>query len=122
MISVKNVSKTFQTKTGEVAALEEMSFELYSGQFLSIVGPSGCGKSTLLRIVGGLLPSTAGRVEIGGKPVVKPYTALGTVFQRDLLLESRTALDNVLLQVEMRGLPTEPSCWTGDGAARSASA
>jgi len=85
-----------------------MSFELHSGQFLSIVGPSGCGKSTLLRIVGGLLPSTAGSVEIGGKPVVKPYTALGTVFQRDLLLESRTALNNVLLQVEMRGLPTEP--------------
>lgn len=103
-IRVQGVTKIFRTKAGNVSALTNTSFEIKSGQFLSVVGPSGCGKSTLLRIVAGLLPATAGKVEIGGKQVSKPFTDLGIVFQRDLLLESRTALENVLLQVEMRGL------------------
>ncbi|NYT43885.1 ABC transporter ATP-binding protein [Alcaligenaceae bacterium] len=103
-IRINGVTKIFRTKVGNVTALTDTSFEIESGQFLSIVGPSGCGKSTMLRIVAGLLAPTAGSVDIGGKRVTKPFTDLGIVFQRDLLLESRTALDNILLQVEMRGL------------------
>jgi NitT/TauT family transport system ATP-binding protein len=103
-IRVQGVTKIFRTKAGNVSALNDTSFEIASGQFLSIVGPSGCGKSTLLRIVAGLMPATAGKVDIGGQQVSRPFTDLGIVFQRDLLLESRTALENVLLQVEMRGL------------------
>lgn len=100
-ISVRGVSRRF----GQVVALNELDLTIPSGQFVSIVGPSGCGKSTLLKIVAGLLRPTTGSVQIGGRTVSRPYTDLGIVFQRDLLLESRTALENVLLQVEMRGLP-----------------
>lgn len=107
-IRIRDVSKTFGSGEGAVTALNHISVDIEPGQFLSVVGPSGCGKSTLLRIVAGLLAPTSGGVEIGGVAVTRPYTDLGIVFQRDLLLESRTALGNVLLQLEMRGLPTEP--------------
>jgi NitT/TauT family transport system ATP-binding protein len=107
-IRLADVTKTFSTRSGEVTALSNVSLAIDSGQFVSIVGPSGCGKSTLLRIVAGLMTATSGTVEIGGKKVTKPYTDLGIVFQRDLLLESRTALENILLQVELRGLPKQP--------------
>jgi len=103
-IGVRDLSKTFETPMGSVEALSTVSFDIAVGEFVSIVGPSGCGKSTLLKIVAGLLPATTGSVTINGESVIKPFTDLGIVFQRDLLLESRTALDNVLLQVEMRGL------------------
>jgi NitT/TauT family transport system ATP-binding protein len=103
-IAVKGLSKRFQTKAGLVTALSDLNLAVDSGQFLSVVGPSGCGKSTLLKIVAGLVPPSSGIVEVGGMPVLKPYTNVGIVFQRDLLLESRTAIENILLQVEMRGL------------------
>jgi NitT/TauT family transport system ATP-binding protein len=106
-ITVKGLSKRFQTKAGLVTALSDLNLAVDSGQFLSVVGPSGCGKSTLLKIVAGLVPPSSGTVEVGGKTVVKPYTDVGIVFQRDLLLESRTAIENILLQIEMRGLPVK---------------
>jgi NitT/TauT family transport system ATP-binding protein len=106
-ITVKGLSKRFQTKAGIVTALSDLNLAVDSGQFLSVVGPSGCGKSTLLKIVAGLVPPSSGTVEVGGKAVVKPYTDVGIVFQRDLLLESRTAIENILLQIEMRGLPVK---------------
>jgi NitT/TauT family transport system ATP-binding protein len=106
-ITVKGLSKRFQTKAGWVTALGDLNLSVDSGQFLSVVGPSGCGKSTLLKIVAGLIPPSSGTVEVGGKPVLEPYTDVGIVFQRDLLLESRTAVENVLLQIEMRGLPVK---------------
>jgi NitT/TauT family transport system ATP-binding protein len=107
-IRIRDVGKTFGSGDSAVTALNHISVDIEPGQFLSVVGPSGCGKSTLLRIVAGLLAPTSGGVEIGGVAVTKPYTDIGIVFQRDLLLESRTALGNVLLQLEMRGLPIEP--------------
>jgi NitT/TauT family transport system ATP-binding protein len=106
-ITVKGLSKRFQTKAGIVTALSDLNLAVDSGQFLSVVGPSGCGKSTLLKIVAGLVPPSSGTVEVGGKAIVKPYTDVGIVFQRDLLLESRTAIENILLQIEMRGLPVK---------------
>ncbi|MFP5496355.1 MAG: ABC transporter ATP-binding protein [Gammaproteobacteria bacterium] len=103
-IVLKNVGKIFNTQSGQVTALSNVDLAIESGQFVSIVGPSGCGKSTLMRIVAGLMPATSGSVQVGGHKIVKPYTDLGIVFQRDLLMESRTALENILLQIEMRGL------------------
>jgi NitT/TauT family transport system ATP-binding protein len=68
------------------------------------VGRSGCGKSTLLKITSGLLPATAGAVRVGGAPVKGPLTNIGFVFQAPVLLAWRRALDNVLLQIEARGM------------------
>jgi NitT/TauT family transport system ATP-binding protein len=75
-----------------------------AGEFVSIMGPSGCGKSTLLLIVAGLLPASAGEVRIGGRPVTRPQTEVGIVFQNPVLLDWRTVIRNVLLQVESRRL------------------
>ena len=72
--------------------------------FLTIVGPSGCGKSTLLGLISGLQAASEGEVRVGNDLITGPYTDLGIVFQRDLLLPWRTALDNVLLQAELRNI------------------
>jgi NitT/TauT family transport system ATP-binding protein len=104
-VEVSEVSRRFQTPEGDVHALEGVSFDVREGEFLSIVGPSGCGKSTLVMLIAGLLPPTQGVIAIGGVRVDRPQTSLGVVFQNPVLLAWRSALDNVLLQAEMRGLP-----------------
>jgi NitT/TauT family transport system ATP-binding protein len=103
-VTVDRVTKYYFTRDGDVHALAEVSFALRERELLSIVGPSGCGKSTLLMLISGLIPVTSGEIRIADQPVNRPYTDLGIVFQRDVLLEWRTVLDNVLLQVEMRRL------------------
>jgi NitT/TauT family transport system ATP-binding protein len=75
------------------------------GEFVAVVGPSGCGKSTLLKIVAGLLSSTSGVVRVNGQFVHGPPSSIGVVFQSPLLMPWRDVLGNVLLQIEMRGLP-----------------
>src|SRR5207245_8961317 len=85
-------------------AIERFDLAIHEGEFLTIVGPSGCGKSTLLRIVAGLHLASAGDVRVDGRIVDRPQTNLGIVFQSPGLLDWRTALENVLVQVELRGL------------------
>ncbi len=107
MVDVRGVTKRYWTTDGPLMALDGVSLSLGRGEFLAIVGPSGCGKSTLLMAIAGLdLPST-GEVQVAGRPVTGAVTDLGIVFQRDVLLDWRSALDNILLQVEMRRLRRE---------------
>jgi NitT/TauT family transport system ATP-binding protein len=87
-----------------VHALETVSFDVEASQFVSILGPSGCGKSTLLSLISGLLPLTAGEIAIGDTVIRGPYTDIGIVFQRDVLLDWRTVLGNVMIQAEIRRL------------------
>jgi NitT/TauT family transport system ATP-binding protein len=103
-VEVSDVTHIFPTPEGEVRALDRVSFDVRGGEFLSIVGPSGCGKSTLVMLIAGLMRPTSGVITVDGRAVSRPQTALGIVFQNAVLLAWRTALDNVLLQVEMRGL------------------
>jgi NitT/TauT family transport system ATP-binding protein len=103
-VAVCNVSKRFQSRQGEVHAVDNVSLTIGAGEFVSIVGPSGCGKSTLLNMIAGLLPTTEGAIEVLGKPVNGPVHELGIVFQQHLLLAWRTILNNVLLQIEVRRL------------------
>jgi NitT/TauT family transport system ATP-binding protein len=72
-----------------------------AGEMVAVVGPSGCGKSTLLRIVAGLDNAT-GSVRVGERTVAAPVPDVGIVFQRDLLLDWRTVLRNVLLPAELQ--------------------
>jgi NitT/TauT family transport system ATP-binding protein len=104
LIEIREVSRTYAATTGPVHALDAISLDVAEGEFVSVLGPSGCGKSTLLLIVAGLLPPSAGEVRIGGAPVTRPQTDVGIVFQNPVLLDWRTVLRNVLLQVESRGL------------------
>jgi NitT/TauT family transport system ATP-binding protein len=103
-VAVRNVSKRFQSRKGEVHAVDNVSLTIGAGELVSIVGPSGCGKSTLLNMIAGLLPATEGAIEVLGKPVRGPVHELGIVFQQHLLLGWRTILNNVLLQIEVRRL------------------
>jgi NitT/TauT family transport system ATP-binding protein len=105
---VSEVVRVFATPDGEVRALDGVSFDIRRGEFLSVVGPSGCGKSTLTMLIAGLLRPTAGTIVVDGRVVDRPQTDLGIVFQNPVLLAWRTALDNVLLQFEMRGLDPRP--------------
>ncbi len=103
-VRVDGVSKVYRAREGRLTALDDVSFALGEGEFVSVVGPSGCGKSTLLMLIAGLTPPTSGRVVIRGCPVRGPFTDLGIVFQRDALLDWRTVQDNVLLPIDVRRL------------------
>ena len=103
-VSVAGVAKTFRRGAVVTHALAAVDLTLREGEFVCVVGPSGCGKSTLLRLIAGLLAPSAGTVQLDGKGVHAPQTNLGVVFQSPVLLEWRTVLDNVLVQLELRGL------------------
>jgi NitT/TauT family transport system ATP-binding protein len=111
-IKVAGASKVFRREGrgggSSVRALDAIDLTVPSGEFLAIVGPSGCGKSTLLRLIAGLLPPSSGSVMLHGEPVNRPQTRLGIVFQSPVLLDWRTVLDNVLLQLELRGEDPRP--------------
>ena len=89
---------------GSNLALGPVDFEIKAGEFVSIIGASGCGKSTLMLITAGLIPPSTGAIIADGEPLTKPLTDVGIVFQDHLLLDFRTAMNNVLLQQEIRGL------------------
>lgn len=98
------VGMNYSTSRNYVNALTDISLTVPRGHFVSVVGPSGCGKSTLMMIAAGLRTCTAGTVLVDGSPVAGPQAATGIVFQNHTLLDWRTSLENVLLQVELRGL------------------
>jgi NitT/TauT family transport system ATP-binding protein len=85
-------------------AVEDVSFSLPKGQFVSIVGRSGCGKTTILKIVSGLTRASSGQVLVDGIQVDGPLKNVGIVFQDPALLEWRRVLSNVMLPVEILGL------------------
>ena len=107
LIEFEKIHKVYNSGKDEVVALDEVSFGVAEGEFVTVVGRSGCGKSTLLKITAGLLSSTAGSVRVAGAPVLGPLTNIGIVFQSPVLLAWRRALDNVLLQIESRKLDVD---------------
>ncbi len=103
-IAINNVGKIFQSDNKETIALDGVDLSIKRHEFVAIVGPSGCGKSTLMRLIAGLTFPTSGSVAVDHVVVDQAITNLGIVFQKPVLLEWRNVLNNVLLQVEMRGL------------------
>jgi NitT/TauT family transport system ATP-binding protein len=104
-IRIAGVTKRYlSARGGEVHALDEIDLAIAGGEFVSIVGPSGCGKSTLLMLISGLIPATTGTIEVGGVRVKGAIGNVAIVFQRDVLLDWRTVLANVLLPVEIKKL------------------
>ncbi len=104
-IILQRMEKVYDGQQGAVRALLPVDLHIAAGQNVSIVGPSGCGKSTLMRMVAGLESITAGSAQIDGRKVTGPIPNAGIVFQRDLLLEWRTVIDNVMLPAEFRPSP-----------------
>ncbi|SCD57850.1 NitT/TauT family transport system ATP-binding protein [Streptomyces sp. DvalAA-19] len=105
-VQLADVDVRFRSKKRDVTALSDISLDVAPGEFVAIVGPSGCGKSTLLKLVAGLLTASSGEVLLGGERVKGPRHDIGYVFQRAALLEWRSALRNILLQAEMRRMPS----------------
>lgn len=103
ILEVRNVSKKYQAKEGEVIALQDINFEVNEGEFLSIIGPSGCGKSTLLSIIAGLEGKTTGEIYIEGEKIEGTSPKIGYMLQRDCLLEWRTILSNTVFGLEVKG-------------------
>ena len=104
-VQIRDLTVTFETASASIAALSGISLNARRNEFLAIVGPSGCGKSTLMQCLAGLQPFQGGGIAIDGQPVDGPYLEAGLVLQSAALLEWRTALDNVMLQAEVRRLP-----------------
>jgi NitT/TauT family transport system ATP-binding protein len=103
-IVARNLTKTYGSGKAAFHALGPIDFDIKRGEFVSLIGPSGCGKSTTMLLVSGLEPRSSGEIEIDGKPLTDAITEVGIVFQDHLLLEFRTAIKNVMLQQEIRGL------------------
>jgi NitT/TauT family transport system ATP-binding protein len=86
-------------------AVDGVSLDVQSGEFLAIVGPSGCGKTTFINAVDGLVPISGGALSLGGRPITKPGRDRAMVFQQASLLPWRTVLGNVVYGLELQGRP-----------------
>lgn len=104
LLQVADLHAIFPDSSGGLHALEGVSFDVNTREFVSIIGPSASGKSTLLRIIGGLLEPTAGQVTFAGKPIDGPPEGVGLVFQHANLMPWRTVLENITLPLELKGV------------------
>ena len=104
-VELREVSVRFMSERGAVTALENVSFSLPSGSFLTLLGPSGCGKSTLLRVVADIIAPSSGTVRVlGDAPAeARRRREIGFVFQDAALLAWRSVLDNVRLPLQVGG-------------------
>jgi len=100
VISGSGLGKQFNET---VIAVEDANFTIPRGSFISLVGPSGCGKSTLLRLISGLIEKSEGDLLVRNAEVVGPRSDIGMMFQKAVLLDWRTSIENVLLPDEIRG-------------------
>ena len=106
LVSVREVTKRFGDGPEAVTALSDVSIDVPTGSFWSLIGPSGCGKSTLLRVMGDLIEPTAGSVTVGGKTAAQARRSrdYGMVFQKPTLFNWRTVRRNVELPLEVLGM------------------
>lgn len=100
LISVSHLGVTFDDISGDLEAIEDISFSLADQEFLCVLGPSGSGKSTLLRVLAGLLPATQGEVSFHTQ---HRNPRVGLVFQQANLMPWRTAIENIQLPLELAG-------------------
>jgi ABC-type nitrate/sulfonate/bicarbonate transport system ATPase subunit len=108
-LRLEDLSMTFKTPAGSFQALAPVTLSIPEGRFVSVIGPSGCGKSTIFNIVAGLLQPSDGHVFIDEVDATSTIGRVGYMLQKDLLLPWRTVLDNVILGMEIQGLPVKQS-------------
>lgn len=101
-LSVNHVYMNYHSLTSSTKAIEDVTFDVEEGEFLSIVGPSGCGKSTLLNIIAGLLKPSYGDIYIDGEKSTSISIKIGYMFQRDQLFNWLTVWDNIVLGLKVQ--------------------
>ena len=105
ILVVDDIYKRFDTQDGGLVAVDNVSFNVVPGEFLSVIGPSGCGKSTLFNVIGGLLGGYEGRVSVAGETIKGPHPSIGMIFQEESTFPWRTVIDNVAFPLEIAGMP-----------------
>ena len=100
-IRFDNVGVDFPTAQGPMRVVEEVSFDIHEGEFVSVIGPSGCGKTTLMNIVGGFVQPTRGRVLLDGKPVTGPGPDRGVIFQEYGVFPWLTVRQNIAFGLKL---------------------
>lgn len=103
-LTADRVAKVYDDGRESIPVIADLSLTLEAGKIVSIVGPSGCGKTTLLNVLCGLIPPTAGRVQWYGECLRGMPDGVGYMLQKDLLFPWRTALANVMLGLELKGV------------------
>lgn len=103
-LKIDNVKKIYNSRNGEMVALNGVSLGIYENEFICVVGPSGCGKSTLLNIIAGLLEPSSGSVYCDGKEVKGTGTERGVVFQQYALFPWMTVKKNVMFGLGLQGI------------------
>jgi NitT/TauT family transport system ATP-binding protein len=101
LVSLRQVSMAYGRGAAAVRAIDEVTLDIAHGEFIAVVGPSGCGKSSLMKLISGLHPPASGTLTFEGKPVTGPLKSVGMAFQNSNLLPWRTAVENVLLPLEI---------------------
>lgn len=105
IIEVRGTSKSFWDHNTALKVVDDVSFDIYEGQKVSLVGPSGCGKTTILNMMAGLESIDEGNIRFYGEPVRGPNTNIGYLTQNDALLPWRGVLSNVCLPLEIKKVP-----------------
>ena len=103
-LRINKLRKVFNTRNGEMVALNGVDLDIRENEFICVVGPSGCGKSTLLNIIAGLSEPTSGEVYCDGKLVKGTGTERGVVFQQYALFPWLTVKKNVMFGLELEGI------------------
>jgi NitT/TauT family transport system ATP-binding protein len=104
---VDRATKYYETATGSVHALDNVSLEVREGEFLCILGPSGCGKTTLLWCMAGLHDLSGGQIRLGSEPITKPHPEIAMIFQDANLLPWRNLEGNISLPFELKRIPPD---------------
>ena len=107
IVELREVTLNYHTLDSEVVAIQNVSFDIEEGEFVSIVGPSGCGKSTILSLIAGLMKASHGKILVGGRSIDGPSAEVGYMLQKDHLLEWRTVFKNILIGLEIQNKMTE---------------
>ena len=115
-LALEHITVTFVSEgAARFTAIRDATLVVRPGEFVSVVGPTGCGKSTLLNIAAGLLAPSAGEVRVSGEPLAGLNRKAGYLFQSEALLPWRTALDNVTVGLEFRGVAREEAVSQAEG-------
>ena len=101
-MAIRDASKFYETRSGAVHALDNVSLDVREGEFLCILGPSGCGKTTLLWSMAGLHALSSGSITLGNQPITKPNPEIAMIFQDANLLPWRNLAKNIELPFELK--------------------